>query len=127
MTCEGRKNLSVIDFIHYFGTLISYINFPVFETIDIKEVSDIRNAVDRMVEAYEYFNESANFSYRLLLPKGEKTNEKARKIGFIVQAEFLLALKRKQLKLNVREIRYMHDETHYGWILANPEILSALR
>jgi hypothetical protein len=106
--------------------LISYINFPVFETIDIKEVSDIRNAVDRMVEAYETLNKSANFSYRLLLPKGEKTNEKARKIGFIVQAEFLLALKKKQLKLNVREIRYMHDETHYGWILANPEILGAL-
>ncbi|MBV9179349.1 MAG: hypothetical protein JO327_07810 [Nitrososphaeraceae archaeon] len=108
-------------------TLISYFNFPVFETTDIKEVSDIRNAVDRMVEAYEYLNKSANFSYRLLLPKGEKTNDKARKIGFMVQAEFLLALKKKQLKINVREIRYMHDETHYGWILANPEILGALR
>jgi hypothetical protein len=116
----------VINFSSYFGTLISYINFPVCETIDIKEVSDIRNAVDRMVEAYEYLNKSANFSYRLLLPKGEKTNEKARKIGLMVQAEFLLALKKKQLKLNVREIRYIHDETHYGWILANPEILSTL-
>ena len=116
----------MINFISYFGTLISYINFPVCETIDIKEVSDIRNAVDRMVEAYEYLNKSANFSYRLLLPKGEKTNVKARKIGLMVQAEFLLALKKKQLKLNVREIRYMHDETHYGWILANPEILSTL-
>jgi hypothetical protein len=26
----------------------SYVNFPVHETIDIKDTSDIRNAVDRM-------------------------------------------------------------------------------
>ena len=104
----------------------SYINFPVHETIDLKEVSDIRFAVDRMVESYKCLNESGNFSYRLLLPKGEKVNEKARKIGLTVQAEFLLALKKKQLKLNVKEVRYIHDKTHYGWILANPERLNAL-
>ena len=104
----------------------SYINFPVHETIDLKEVSDIRCAVDRMVESYKCLNKSGNFSYRLLLPKGEKLNEKARKIGLTVQAEFLLALKKKQLKLNVKEVRYIHDKTHYGWILANPERLNAL-
>lgn len=104
----------------------SYINFPVHETIDLKEFSDIRFAVDRMVESYKCLNESGNFSYRLLLPKGEKLNEKARKIGLTVQAEFLLALKKKQLKLNVKEVRYIHDKTHYGWILANPERLNAL-
>ena len=104
----------------------SYINFPVHETIDLKEFSDIRFAVDRMVESYKCLNESGNFSYRLLLHKGEKLNEKARKIGLTVQAEFLLALKKKQLKLNVKEVRYIHDKTHYGWILANPERLNAL-
>jgi hypothetical protein len=104
----------------------SYINFPVHETIDVKEVSDIRHAVDRMVEAYKRLNENGNFSYRLLLPKGENLNEKARKIGLTVQAEFLLALKKEQLKLNVKEVRYIHDKTHYGWILANPERLNAL-
>ena len=115
-------------FIHYMGTSpSSYINFPVHETIDLKEVSDIRRAVDKMVEAYEYLSQSGNFSYRLLLPKGEKLNEKARKIGLTVQAEFLLALKKKQLKLNVKDIRYVHDKTHYGWILANPGRLDELR
>jgi hypothetical protein len=99
----------------------SYINFPVYETIDIRDISDIRNAVDRMVQAYEYLNQDGNFSYRLLLPKQEKINEKARKIGLTVQAEFLLALKNKKLKMNVKEVRYIHDKTHYGWILANPE------
>jgi hypothetical protein len=22
----------------------------------------------------------------------------------------------------VREVRYVHDESHYGWLLANPQV-----
>ncbi|MFL6362589.1 MAG: hypothetical protein ACJ709_03995 [Nitrososphaeraceae archaeon] len=101
----------------------SYVNFPVHETIDIKDASDIRIAVDRMVEAYVRLSQYGNFSYRLLLPKGEKLT-KAKKLGLTIQAEFLLALKKKTLKPNVREIRYIHDKDHYGWVLANPERFS---
>src|SRR5919202_7138880 len=98
----------------------SYIDFPVHETIDVKDVSDIRVAVDIIVQAYVHLGQRGNFSYRLLLPKGEKLTSKAKKLGLTIQTEFLLALKKK-LKPNVLEIRYMHDKDHYGWILASLE------
>ena len=50
----------------------SYINFPVHETIDLKEVSDIRRAVDKMVEAYEYLNQSGNFELPPFAPQRRK-------------------------------------------------------
>ena len=104
------------------SSTVPYANFPVHETIDVKDVSDIRIAVDRMAEAYTHLGQYGNFSYRLLLPKGEKLTAKAKKLGLTIQAELLLTLKKKKLKPNVREIRYIHDKDHYGWLLANPEI-----
>lgn len=98
-----------------------YTNFPVHETIDITDLSDIPKAVVNMVEAYAYLNEQGKFSYRLLLPRGEKSlTIKAKKIGLVLQAELLLALKNNKLKVNLKEIRYIHDENHYGWLLFNP-------
>ncbi len=100
-----------------------YTNFPVHETIDITDLSDIPRAVVNMVEAYAYLNEQEKFSYRLLLPRGEKSiTIKAKKIGLVLQAELLLSLKNNKLKVNLKEIRYIHDENHYGWLLFNPAI-----
>jgi len=100
-----------------------YKNFPVHETIDITDLSDIPKAIVNMVEAYAYLNEQGNFSYRLLLPRGEKSlTAKAKKIGLVLQAELLLSLKKNKLKVNLKEIRYIHDENHYGWLLFNPTI-----
>lgn len=98
----------------------SYVDFPVHETVDVKDISDVRIAVDRIVDAYVNLGQDGNFSYRILLPKGEKIT-KAKKLGLTIQAEFLLGLRKKKLKPNVGEIRYIHDKDHYGWILANPE------
>ena len=102
----------------------SYVVFFVFVFCCFFDISDIRITVDKIVEAYVLLGQDGNFSYRILLPKGEKLTSKAKKLGLIVQAEFLLALRKKKLKPNVREIRYIHDRDHYGWILANPERFS---
>jgi hypothetical protein len=91
--------------------MTSYANFPVHETIEISEISDIRRAVDRMVEAYGRQSPD-NFSYR----------SKAKRIGLAFQGEFVLGLRRRHLVPNVREVRYVHDESHYGWLLANPQV-----
>jgi hypothetical protein len=100
-----------------------YTNFPVHETINIIDLSDIHKAVVNMVQAYAELNERESFSYRLLLPRGEKLlTAKAKKIGLALQAELLLALKKNKLKVNLKEIRYVHDENHYGWLLFNPTI-----
>jgi hypothetical protein len=100
-----------------------YINFPVHQTIDIIDHSVIHSAVINMVQAYSNLNEQGNFSYRLLLPRGEELlTARAKKIGVALQAEFLLALKKNKLKVNLKEIRYIHDENHYGWLLFNPTV-----
>jgi hypothetical protein len=99
-----------------------YATFPVHETIDIREMADIRHAVDRMVEAYAHSDE-ASFSYRILLPRGEKLTGKSRRIGISLQGELVLGLRKKNLVPRIREIRYLHDEAHYGWLLASPEAI----
>ena len=99
-----------------------YVSFPVLETIDIREVSDIRPAVDRMVETYLAQEPHGRFSYRVLLQRDQKSTAKAKHIGLAFQGEFVLGLRKRNLVPRVREVRYVHDESHYGWLLANPEV-----
>jgi len=98
----------------------SYAEFPVLETIEIKEISDIPESVQKMTETYAVKSDAREFSYRLLLPRGEKLNTKAKRIGMTAQSEFLLSLRLKKLKPNLREIRYVHDVDHYGWLFVDP-------
>ena len=98
----------------------SYADFPVIETIEVKEISDIPEAVKKMMQTYAVKNDTREFSYRLLLPRGEKLNAKAKRIGMAAQAEFVMSLRLKKLKPNLREIRYVHDVDHYGWLFVEP-------
>lgn len=99
-----------------------YADFPVQETIEIKEISDIHEAVKKMVQTYAVESNAHKFSFRLLLPRGEELTTKAKRIGITAQGEFLLALRRKKLKPNLRDIRYVHDVDHYGWIFVDPTL-----
>jgi len=99
-----------------------YARFPVIETIDLSGTATIRNTVDRMVEAYLAQDLVGKFSYRILLPRDQKSTRKAKTIGLAFQGEFLLGLRRRNVVPNVREVRYIHDEHHYGWLLANPQV-----
>ena len=98
-----------------------YASFPVTETIELQEISDVREAVDKLIESYASQGD-ISFRYRILLPRGEKLAGKARKLGVALQGEFLLGLRRKKLAPKVRELRYLHDENHYGWLLASPQV-----
>src|SRR5215203_7520253 len=99
-----------------------YVKFPAIETIDLAGTSAIRQAVDRMVEAYLAQEPLGKFSYRILLPRDQKSTRNAKMIGHAFQGEFLLGLRRRNIVPNVREVRYIHDENHYGWLLANPQV-----
>jgi hypothetical protein len=101
---------------------LPYVRFPVNETIDLSETSGIRQVVDRMVEAYLAQEPLGKFSYRILLPRDQKSTIKAKQIGLAFQGEFVLGLRRRNVVPNVREVRYIHDEHHYGWLLANPQV-----
>ena len=100
----------------------TYSRFPVIETIDLSSTSTVREAADRMVEEYLIQQPLGKFSFRILLPRDPKSTKKAKNLGLALQGEFLLGLRKRKLVPNVREVRYMHDEHHYGWLLANPEV-----
>jgi hypothetical protein len=100
-----------------------YIRFQVIETIDLSgTTSTIRQAVDRMIEGYLKKEPLGKFSYRILLPRDPKSTRKAKQIGLAFQGEFLLGLRKRNIVPNIREVRYIHDEYHYGWLLANPQM-----
>ena len=99
-----------------------YARFPVIETIDLSSTSKIRDVADRMVEAYLAQQPLGTFSFRILLPRDAKSTKKAKTIGLAFQGEFLLGLRKRKVVPKVREVRYIHDEHHYGWLLANPEV-----
>ena len=99
-----------------------YSRFPVIETIDLSSTSTVREAADRMVEEYLIQQPLGKFSFRILLPRDPKSTKKAKNLGLALQGEFLLGLRKRKLMPNVREVRYMHDQHHYGWLLANPEV-----
>jgi hypothetical protein len=99
-----------------------YVRFPVIDTIDLSETSSIRQAADTMVEAYLKKEPLGKFSYRILLPRDPKSTRKAKTIGLAFQGEFLLGLRKRNVVPNIREVRYIHDKHHYGWLLANPQV-----
>ena len=99
-----------------------YARFPVIETIDLSSTSKIRDVAERMVEAYLAQQPLGTFSFRILLPRDPKSTKMAKTIGLAFQGEFLLGLRKRKVVPNVREVRYIHDEHHYGWLLANPEV-----
>ena len=99
-----------------------YARFPVIDTIDLSETSSIRKAADAMVEAYLKKEPLEKFSYRILLPRDPKSTRKAKMIGLAFQGEFLLGLRKRNIVPNIREVRYIHDEHNYGWLLANPQV-----
>lgn len=99
-----------------------YARFPVIETIDLDSTSRVREAVDRMVDVYLAQQPFGKFSYRILLPRHPESTKKAKTIGLAFQGEFLLGLRKRKVVPNIRELRYVHDEHHYGWLLASPEI-----
>jgi len=99
-----------------------YVKFPAIETLDLSGTSTIRQAVDKMVEAYLIQDPLGKFSYRILLPRNQKSTRDAKMIGLAFQGEFLLGLRRRNVVPNLREVRYIHDDHHYGWLLANPQM-----
>ncbi len=97
-----------------------YASFPVIKTIDLRDLADIRHAVDTMADAYEKRQE--DFSFRILLPRGEKLTGKAKKLGMTLQGELILTLRKRHLPPQIRDLRYVHDEEHYGWLLASSTV-----
>jgi hypothetical protein len=90
----------------------------------MNEKSNLRELVDEFVNAYILLSPTKNFSYRILIPRHNgSSNFRAKKLGLTIQGEILLTMRRCNLKPSIREIRYLHDSDHYGWLFVSPELM----
>ncbi len=96
----------------------------VYSTVNVKESSDIHKVVEQIVDAYIELSPNKKFSFRILLPRRvDSSNSHAKKLGLAIQGEVLLTMKKHKLKPSIKEIRYLHDEEHYGWLLMDPDLM----
>jgi hypothetical protein len=95
--------------------------FPVKKTLVLDTLEQVKSVCDIMILDYLKLLSTNDFSYRILLPRKEDNNNLARKIGYNLQSEFTSQLRQRKIKTKMREIRYIHDTKHFGWIIINSE------
>lgn len=96
-----------------------YTNYPVIKTISLEQDKDIDFAISEIIKAY--IVDTKNFSFRLLLPRSEGSNYKAKRMGYQIQLKLINHLKQNRSNPKWREIRYIHDDNHFGWLLLSEE------
>ena len=98
-------------------------DFLVHNTLSLEKLENVKATCDIMIRDYIKLERSNNFSYRILLPRNEENNNKlAKKLGLSLQLEFLSQLRKRKIKSYMREIKYVHDSKHFGWLLINSDL-----
>ena len=93
-------------------------DLPVHKTLFLEKIEQVRSVCDDMIRDYIKLEPTNDFTYRILLPRLKNNNNKlAKKIGLSLQLEFTSQLRKRKLKIKMKEIRYIHDKTHFGWII----------
>lgn len=100
-----------------------YKNLVVHKTIEVSDIQRIDKIANNMVEDYITLRDSNKFSYRILLPRNVKDINLAKNIGLNIQLKFLSQLKKKKINVKLKEIKYIHDSNHYGWLLLSSGLL----
>jgi hypothetical protein len=99
----------------------------VYATVSVDEQSDLRKVVDNFINSYVENSKEQKFSYRILLPRNiGASNSVAKKLGLILQGEIIISMKKRKLIPDVREIRYLHDQEHFGWLFLDPQLMDNL-
>ena len=96
------------------------------KTFQVSSPQDITNIVTQVADLIENKASMDDLIIRILLPRGDDSGSRARKWGLSLRYELILALKRKAIRPNLREVRYVHDVNHYGWLLIEPRIFNDL-
>ncbi len=97
-------------------------DLPVHKTLLLEKLENVKSACDIIIRDYVKLEKSNNFSYRILLPRNEENSKLAKKIGLGLQLEFLSQLRKRKIKSFMREIKYVHDSKHFGWLLINSDL-----
>ena len=103
-----------------------YRTLKVSKTFQVNSAKDITNVVAQLADFIEKNGSMDDLSVRILLPREAGSGLRARKWGLSLRSGLILALKRKRIRPNLREVRYVHDDYHYGWILIEPNLLDNL-
>jgi len=101
------------------------VNFPVKRTCKISDVSQIRPMIDEFIVHYKE-SQSGEFGWRILLPRHLKSTYDAKRLGAAIHTELMLALKKNKLIPNLKDLRYIHDDYNYGWLLLNTKMAEKL-
>jgi hypothetical protein len=101
-------------------------DLPVHKTLLLEKLENVKSTSDTMVRDYIKLEKSNTFSYRILLPRNDENNKLTKKIGLSLQLEFLSQLRKKKLKIYMKEIKYIHDSKHFGWLLINSDLYNKL-
>ncbi len=92
-------------------------DLPVHKTLFLEKLEQVKSVCDSMILDYMSLEPTNDFSYRILLPRKQENNKLAKKIGLSLQLEFTSQLRKRKLKIKMKEIRYIHDTKHFGWII----------
>ncbi len=101
-------------------------DLPVHKTLLLEKLENVKSTCDTMVRDYIKLEKSNTFSYRILLPRNDENNKLTKKIGLSLQLEFLSQLRKLKIKTYLKEIKYIHDSKHFGWLLINPDLYNEM-
>jgi hypothetical protein len=103
-----------------------YRILKVSKTFQVISAHDISNIVTQLANYIEKNSSMDDLSLRILLPREAGSSSRAQKWGLSLRSGLILALKRKRIRPTLREVRYVHDESHYGWLLIGPRVFDNL-
>jgi hypothetical protein len=101
---------------------ILWKNLPVYNTLIIEKLENVKATCNILLHDFLKLEKSNNFSYRILLPRNDENNKLAKQIGLSLQLELLSQLRKRKIKTYMKEIKYVHDQKHFGWLLINSDL-----
>ena len=103
-----------------------YRTLKVSKTYQVISAHDISTIVTQLADYIEKNSSMDDLSVRILLPREAGSGSRAQKWGLSLRSGLILALKRKRIRPTLREVRYVHDDGHYGWLLIDPHLFDNL-
>jgi hypothetical protein len=103
-----------------------YRRLEVSKTFQVTNAQNITDIVTQLADYIEKNHSMDGLRVRILLPRGNGNGYSARKLGVSLRSNLILALRKKRIRPILREVRYVHDEYYYGWILIEPSLLDNL-
>lgn len=107
----------------------SIMSFNASITENIVDFEEIPRLVELMIKEYSRTYKDHSFSFRIILPRSKTSknvNNHTKKLCIQIQNSFLAELRRLKLKPDIRDLRYIHDDAHFGWLLIDPYLYNVL-